>query len=187
MKVINSNIDFSDVPVRVISWLYIIVIISFSLLHPVITGLAGAILSYGCMREYFSINKCEKSICANISYTSILLQLVFYIHNSYIEYAAFITIYSIITLLISGKKIFFYGIIICAFLIGTLSFIRFLNIAIYYLYGIKHILFLIILTAMNDVFQYLTGQTLGQRKVSPKISPNNTVHRMIGGIILSAD
>lgn len=44
------------------------------------------------------------------------------------------------------------------------------------------LIFLVVLTELNDVAQYLWGKTFGRRKISPKVSPNKTVAGFIGGI-----
>jgi phosphatidate cytidylyltransferase len=44
-------------------------------------------------------------------------------------------------------------------------------------------LFIIFLTEMNDVFQFMWGKILGKHKIIPKISPNKTWEGFIGGFI----
>ncbi len=44
-------------------------------------------------------------------------------------------------------------------------------------------LFLITLTALNDVFQYTWGNLFGKHKIIPTISPNKTWEGFIGGIL----
>ena len=48
------------------------------------------------------------------------------------------------------------------------------------------IVFLIIITASNDIFQFTWGKLLGKRKILPKISPNKTWAGFIGGVITSS-
>ncbi|GAB5417074.1 MAG: phosphatidate cytidylyltransferase [Crocinitomicaceae bacterium] len=48
------------------------------------------------------------------------------------------------------------------------------------------ILFVIGLTAFNDVFQFTCGKLFGKHKILPKISPNKTWEGFIGGILLTA-
>ncbi len=44
------------------------------------------------------------------------------------------------------------------------------------------IFFLLALTQVNDVAQFLWGKMLGKHKVAPKVSPNKTVEGLLGGI-----
>lgn len=45
------------------------------------------------------------------------------------------------------------------------------------------IFFLIVITQLNDVSQFIAGKLLGKRKISPLISPNKTWAGLIGGIL----
>ena len=48
--------------------------------------------------------------------------------------------------------------------------------------GAGLLLFLIVLTGANDVFQYIWGRSLGRRPVMPKVSPNKTWEGLLGGV-----
>lgn len=43
-------------------------------------------------------------------------------------------------------------------------------------------LYLVFLTQLNDVAQFLWGKALGRHKVIPQVSPNKTVEGLLGGI-----
>jgi phosphatidate cytidylyltransferase len=45
------------------------------------------------------------------------------------------------------------------------------------------VLYLVVLTQLNDVAQYIWGKTLGRHKVVPTVSPNKTVEGLVGGIV----
>ena len=45
------------------------------------------------------------------------------------------------------------------------------------------LLFLVFLTEINDVMQFLWGKTLGRHKILPNVSPNKTWEGFIGGVI----
>ncbi len=44
------------------------------------------------------------------------------------------------------------------------------------------VLFLVVLTQLNDVLQYLWGKSLGRRKVVPRVSPGKTWAGLLGGV-----
>ena len=48
------------------------------------------------------------------------------------------------------------------------------------------LLYLLLLTQLNDVAQYVWGKTFGRHKVVPKVSPKKTVEGLIGGILTTA-
>ncbi|MDA8746006.1 phosphatidate cytidylyltransferase [Rubripirellula amarantea] len=45
------------------------------------------------------------------------------------------------------------------------------------------LLFLILVTELNDIFQYLWGKSIGRRKVAPSISPGKTYAGLVGGVL----
>lgn len=44
------------------------------------------------------------------------------------------------------------------------------------------VFYLLVLTQLNDVAQYLWGKMLGRHKVTPRVSPNKTVEGVLGGV-----
>jgi phosphatidate cytidylyltransferase len=49
--------------------------------------------------------------------------------------------------------------------------------------GAGLVLYLLALTELNDVAQYVWGKSLGRHKVVPKVSPGKTVEGLVGGIV----
>jgi phosphatidate cytidylyltransferase len=47
------------------------------------------------------------------------------------------------------------------------------------------LLYLLLLTEINDVGQYCSGKLLGRHKVVPKVSPNKTVEGLVGGVVIT--
>lgn len=49
--------------------------------------------------------------------------------------------------------------------------------------GMRPVFFLLLITGLNDVAQYLWGKGLGRRPVAPRISPRKTWAGLIGGVV----
>ena len=49
--------------------------------------------------------------------------------------------------------------------------------------GAGLLLFLVLLTELNDVAQYLWGKSLGRHKAAPTVSPNKSVEGLLGGVV----
>ncbi|MCW5774434.1 MAG: phosphatidate cytidylyltransferase [Rhodospirillaceae bacterium] len=52
--------------------------------------------------------------------------------------------------------------------------------------GAALMLYLVVLTQLNDVAQYVWGKLLGRHKIIPAISPNKTWEGFVGGVVTSA-
>jgi phosphatidate cytidylyltransferase len=52
--------------------------------------------------------------------------------------------------------------------------------------GAGLVLYLVVLTEFNDVFQYLWGKALGRRRVVPRVSPRKTWEGFVGGLVTTA-
>jgi len=48
--------------------------------------------------------------------------------------------------------------------------------------GAGLLLFLVLMTEINDIFQYMWGKTFGRHKVAPSVSPGKTYEGLIGGV-----
>jgi phosphatidate cytidylyltransferase len=49
--------------------------------------------------------------------------------------------------------------------------------------GAALVLYLVVLTQLNDVAQYVWGKALGRHKIVPTVSPNKTLEGLVGGIL----
>ena len=45
------------------------------------------------------------------------------------------------------------------------------------------LIYLVFLTEINDISQYIWGKSFGKRKIVPKVSPNKTVAGFLGGVL----
>ncbi|MBV7439962.1 phosphatidate cytidylyltransferase [Weeksellaceae bacterium TAE3-ERU29] len=177
----NSQSKYADVPIRIRSWLIIIVIVSIGLLHHTLTCLLFTLLSFIGFKEFLALEK-QKNRAMLYSFVPLsLFQFYTSWENNYVLFIFIVPLYALLLgLLWKRIWIFLIGIFINVWTLGHLAFIpKLLNNQ---LSGIKLLLFLIILTELNDVFQYLFGKSLGKRKISPFISPNKTKEGLIGAV-----
>lgn len=49
--------------------------------------------------------------------------------------------------------------------------------------GTALVLYLVLLTELNDILQYLWGKSIGKHKIVPKVSPNKTVEGFLGAFV----
>ncbi|NKQ40003.1 MAG: phosphatidate cytidylyltransferase [Sulfurovum sp.] len=49
--------------------------------------------------------------------------------------------------------------------------------------GVELVLYLVLLTELNDILQYIWGKSIGKRKIIPKVSPNKTVEGFLGAFV----
>ncbi len=191
-QVTNTN-KFADVPIRVRSWGIIIIILSIGLLHPLLTLLFVGSMSARALHEYFRIIDLKTNSLSYLCYPAVLLLLSTGYLNNYKLFVVSIPLYAIILSAITHlryknrllSKNILTGIILCTFPIGHLLFIRYFNIETNPWFGIKVVLFILVTTQLNDVFQYLSGKLFGKKQIVPKISPNKTQEGLLGGILLS--
>jgi phosphatidate cytidylyltransferase len=45
--------------------------------------------------------------------------------------------------------------------------------------------FLVVLTQLSDVFQFVCGKAFGRHRVAPSVSPNKTIEGLLGGMLLT--
>ena len=106
---------------------------------------------------------------------NLTVNLIFYIGIYFKNTYILLILFLFICLKFYKRGFIIFAFFITTYLIGSISYIDDLNFIINYL----------ILIELNDVFQYISGNILGKRKITPKISPNKTVEGLIGGIIFT--
>lgn len=181
----NHKPDFSDVPVRVRSWGVIIAILAVSLLTPELTYISVGLLSFGCYREYARITKQRSPVALVLLLVLIGLQLYFSHADRYICFALTTFVAASLSALLFRSFNLFKLLMLAVFSIGTLSFVRNIDMETTPIAGIKNLVFLLVLTELNDIFQYLCGKFFGRTPIAPRISPRKTVEGFAGGIVLT--
>ncbi|WP_343680086.1 phosphatidate cytidylyltransferase [Chryseobacterium arthrosphaerae] len=177
---------FADVPLRVKTWIYIIIVFALGISHPLAMAVFTAWIGLQSFFEFSKMfripsNPVISSICIGIAQ----FYLLFYLNiENYFLYSSIVGILVFVYFLIlkssarqlSGISI---ALLVCLFSFPHLYWIR------NSLNGFNAIIFIVVVTELNDVFQYLMGKFFGKRKITPHISPNKTLEGLLGGIFLT--
>ncbi|PIF47442.1 phosphatidate cytidylyltransferase [Chryseobacterium sp. 52] len=177
---------FADVPLRVKTWIYIIVVFALGISHPLAMKIFVSWISFQCFFEFLRLFKINSSrIIPSVLLGMVQFLLLYFLPiESYFLYSfAFVIGMLMYFLLLKTSLQQIYGVLtallVCLFAFPHLSFIR--ETAS----GLNSIIFIVVVTELNDVFQYLMGKFFGKHKITPKISPNKTWEGFIGGVFLT--
>ncbi|WP_291992787.1 phosphatidate cytidylyltransferase [Candidatus Accumulibacter sp. ACC003] len=186
--------DYSDLCLRVRTWWLIVppLIVALSLGSAALATLFS-LVSVLALRE-FIVLACDRplpGLVAAAAYCAIPIQyLLAYGGNDHGHAAAFPLWCLVIVgvLVASANSIGFlrtagvlcFGLLLTVF---SLSYIARLGTLAE---GTGLVIFLLMITQLNDVAQYVWGKLLGRTALAPTLSPNKTREGMLGGIITSA-
>ena len=151
-----SDKKFTNIKQRIFTWFIIIILFYLGSRDRIYMLILFGLISTLSFKEFLQFAYTKYDNELKIS--SFIVNLAFYI-GIYLKNFYILLILFILICLRYYKK----GFIIFAFFITS------------YLIGIE----------LNDVFQYISGNIFGERKITPNISPNKTVEGLIGGIILT--
>jgi len=185
----KSEKDLGELRSRITSW-WIMAAIFLSL---VLSGKPGAILlfaivSYLAVKEYFTmipIRRVDRRIIF-WAYLSIFPQFWWAYVEWYEMFIIWIPVYTFLLLpfrqVLTGETKGFlestgrvqWGLMLFVFSISHLAFLYILP-PIEGIGGVEMLLYLVVLTELNDIYQYIFGKRFGKRKIVPKVSPNKTV------------
>jgi phosphatidate cytidylyltransferase len=177
--------DFSDLSVRVKTWWGMLAVFSIAtLFNPLVSLFALMFLCFFSLKEYFSILKTRKVVRQLYlwAYLSIPIQFYWIFIGWYGMFIVFIPVYVFLFLplpRILGKGTVGFlrsvsstqwGLMLMVFGLSHLAFFQIATPE----YGANLVLFLVVLTQLHDVIQYLVSLFIGKRKVVPSSNPNIT-------------
>ena len=187
----------SELWLRVTSWWTILTLFAGSIL----LGIKGTLwllgfVSYLALKEYFSLIPTRRSDRRVLfwAYLAIPLQYYWVYIGWYGMFLIFIPVY--LFLLIPLRKVLIgetegflrsvgtihWGLMITVFSLSHAGYLMVLPASVSPVGGAGLLLFLVVLTELNDVMQYVWGKSLGHRKVAPSVSPGKTWGGLAGGI-----
>lgn len=184
---------------RVYSWWIIIgAFILGAMLNTTVAMFFFALISYLALKEYFTLIPTRRTDRRIIfyAYLSIVFQYWFAGIGWYGMFIIWIPVYLFLLLpfrqvLIGETQGFLentsrvqWGLMMFVFGLSHLAYMMTLPaVAGHDVAGKELVLYVVVLTELNDVLQYLWGKALGRHKIVPKVSPNKTVEGFAGAFV----
>jgi phosphatidate cytidylyltransferase len=179
---------------RVNSWWYILGFFSLGImLNSTLAMFFFAFLSFLALKEYFTLIPSRRTDRRVMFYAYLAIPIQYYFAGIswYGMFIIWIPVYLFLLLpfrqvLIGETKGFLentarvqWGLMMFVFGLSHLAYMLTLE-PINGVGGKELVLYLVLLTAFNDVLQYLWGKSFGKHKIIPKVSPNKTVEGFVG-------
>ena len=184
---------------RLTSWCWIVEIFAVTLVvsRSISIGLFW-FLSFLAFKEYISLIPTRLSDRRVLfwAYLAIVIQYYWISIHWYVMFLIFIPIYAFLFLpmrmVIAGETEGFlkaigtlhWGLMLTVFNLGHLAYLLVLPDVGNPIAGSAGlVLYLVFLTEMNDIAQYIWGKSFGRHPVTPTVSPNKTWEGLLGGIL----
>jgi phosphatidate cytidylyltransferase len=197
----KKNKLITELITRVNSWWKIVIGVALIITCPPIVGtIIIGYVSFVSLREMFSIGRMRSSDrnALFIAYLSIPVQYYLaynYYYEQFLYFIPLVMFTSIaIVLVLTGQtkrvgrsmSVIPSMVMLTVYMLSHLVLLYKIEIPNTPAGGHGLIIYIIMLTAFNDVFQYTWGKLLGKHKILPSISPNKTWEGFIGGILTSS-
>lgn len=192
---------FKELVIRTKSWWYMVFGIAIVITAPPIVGtILIAYVSFVALRETLSIGRLRSAdrTALFVAYFAIPIQYYLAYNDYYHQFLYFIPLVMFIglpvVLVMTGKTSLIGSsmstiptiLMLTVYTLSHMVLLFNMNIPNFTAGAGGLILFLIMLTAFNDVFQFTWGKILGKRKILPTISPNKTWAGFVGGVLTTA-
>ncbi|WP_371018652.1 phosphatidate cytidylyltransferase [Pseudalkalibacillus sp. JSM 102089] len=188
--------DFTGLSLKVKTWWGMFVVFCLAtLFNPIVSLFSLMILSFFALKEYFSMMKTRKADRRIFlwSYVAIPLQFYWILIDWYGMFIVFIPVYVFLLLplpRIIGKGTLGFlrsvsstqwGLMLMVFGLSHLAYFQIASP----IYGANLVLFLVLLTQVNDAVHYIISLYLGRRKVVPSSNPYLTLEGFLSAIIVT--
>lgn len=196
---IQPKANLTELKLRTKSWWVMAVIFTAAtVIHPVVTFVSIGFLSFVMLRELFSLMNMRMADRKAVfwAYLAIPVQYFFAYMGWYISFLVFIPIcmYLWIPLvlvaegdtkgIIQSMTTVTAILMLAVFCVSHMAYLLSVpELEGFAAGGRGLLLFLVFLTEINDVMQFIWGKMLGKRKILPKVSPNKTWEGFLGGVI----
>jgi len=202
LQVSRPDKNYHELRQRIQTWWVIVAVFAVGVLFNKTTSvITFGLISFLAFKEYLSLIPTRRADHRVLfwAYLAIPLQFYWVWQGWYGMFIIFIPVYVFLFLpmrmiLIGETQGFLraigtlhWGLMITVFSLSHMAYLLVLPVDKNPIGGSMGLLiYLVFLTEINDVAQYIWGKSLGKRKISPKVSPNKTVAGFLGGVISTA-
>lgn len=196
LKKYRPRQDWVELQQRMNSWWIIVILFSLAMISPKWLALTFfGWISFLSLKEYTSLAliRPSENIPLLWMYAAIPLQYLLIGMSWYGMFLIFIPVYLFLLLparmvaigntrgFLHSVSVMHWGMMMTVFALSHVAFLLVLPKE-----GASEgsllVIFLVALTEINDIAQYLWGKSLGKIKVTPTVSPNKTLAGLLGGI-----
>jgi phosphatidate cytidylyltransferase len=206
LRRLRPGLDLGEVPLRVRTWWVMAGVFTVALvLDRVVSLVFFAFLSFLALKEYLSLiptRRVDRQVLL-LAYLAIPVQYLWVAREWYLMFLLWVPVYMFLLLplrmVLDGETSGFlraagtvhWGLMTMVFALSHVAYMLVLvppegrpqwNAAGTPIGGAPMVLFLVFLTQLNDVAQFLFGKSFGRNKVIPKVSPNKTWEGLLGGV-----
>ena len=196
--------NYDELQSRIRTWWIIAVLFLGSLMAPRAVTLGFlAFISFLALKEYFSLIPTRRADHRVLfyAYAAILIQYAWVYVNWYEMFAIFIPVYMFLFIplrmvmigetagFLAAAGTIYWGLMTTVYSLshlGALLRLPFHGGGVWRsesASGAALVVYVAVLTQLNDVMQYIWGKSLGRKKVVPKVSPGKTWAGVIGGVL----
>lgn len=202
LPLIKPGKDYRELRQRVWSWWVMAALIAGALVAGWrATLVLFAVISFLALREFLSLAplRREDRLVVLLAYLAILPSYGALFANRYGIYLVFIPVWAFLIVpflmacigqtraYLTTAATFHWGLMTCVFNLGFAAYLSRAPLSqAPEAGGAGLVFFLLLVTELNDVAQYVWGRLTGRHKIIPKVSPNKTWEGFIGGWVTTA-
>jgi phosphatidate cytidylyltransferase len=195
---LHPDRDYRELRQRVRTWWWIVAVFMLTVLfNRTLSVVVFGFVSFLAFKEYLTLIPTRRADHRVLFWTYLAIPVQYYLVwlAWYGLFIVFIPLYMLLLLpmrmvLIGETQGFLraagtlhWGLMITVFSLSHMAYLLVLPTENNVVGGVAGLLiYLVFLTEINDVSQYIWGKILGKRKILPKISPGKTVAGFLGGV-----
>lgn len=199
LTLVHPQGDHRELRLRMRSWWVIVAFFSLAIYGTLGVAMTFfGFVSYLALKEYLSLIPTRRADRRVLfwAYLTIPVQYLLIYHGRYGLFIIFIPLLFFLLIplrmimigetreFLRGVSTIHWGLMITVFCMGHVAYLLVLPGEVNPAGGGPGlVLYLVTLTQLNDVAQFLWGKSLGRTKIAPKVSPNKTWGGFLGGVL----